>query len=287
MRVRPTCLFIALLAVATTGLWAGEGDGDEVVRKEVRKVVIDCDGEDCSDDHRVIALDGGNAVWISDEDCEGEECDFGFVRKIAEDVECDGEECDRQVFVFKTGGGPMAFGEHDFKFEFGPRGFLGVQFLPLTQELAEHFEVGSGSGVMVSKVIEDSPAERAGLQVGDIITSVNGEGLGRGGLVAALSGTEGGDEVDLGVVRFGREMAINATLDEREGHAMAMGHGGPHKVIEIHGAPGAPHAIGHRHLDHDDLCEGLEECEIRIECEEEDNCSCEVNGEAVDCPSMN
>ncbi len=289
MRSRHANLLIALLSMSAAGLWAGENGEEEVVRKEVRKIVVDCKGEDCGEQHRVVALSGGNAVWISDEDCEGEECTLAFNHEIANDIECDDEDCDHQVFVFKTGGRPMAFGDHDFRFDAKPRGFLGVQFLPLTEELAQHFEAGT-SGVMVSKVIDESPAAIAGLQVGDIITSVNGEDLGRRSLVGALSGTEGGDEVDLGVVRYGREMTISATLEERQGQPIEWMHGGDHKVIEFHGGPEALHGKGHvraRHLDTDQLCQGLDECEVRIECETEDDCTCEVNGESAACPAMN
>lgn len=37
-------------------------------------------------------------------------------------------------------------------------------------------------------------------------------------------------------------------------------------------------------FDADELCAGLEECEVRIECADEDDCTCEVNGAAVECP---
>lgn len=50
------------------------------------------------------------------------------------------------------------------------RPYLGVELTGLSPELRRHFGVGEDAGVMVSKVIEDSAAERAGLAVGDIIT---------------------------------------------------------------------------------------------------------------------
>ena len=47
----------------------------------------------------------------------------------------------------------------------GHRRFIGVQLMSLTPELREHFGVPSEAGVMVSKVFEDTPAERAGIEI--------------------------------------------------------------------------------------------------------------------------
>lgn len=106
-----------------------------------------------------LLLTGSGAVLADDEDI----VERKKVRKVI--VECEGDDCDRQVYVFKTGEAPMAWAgdDHDFRFYAGPRGFLGVQFLPLTDELAAHFGTDAAGAVMVSKVIDDSPAQRAGL----------------------------------------------------------------------------------------------------------------------------
>lgn len=54
------------------------------------------------------------------------------------------------------------------------RGWLGVQIQDVTRELAESFGMPKPSGALVAKVIPNSPAEEAGLQIGDIITEFNG-----------------------------------------------------------------------------------------------------------------
>jgi serine protease Do len=54
------------------------------------------------------------------------------------------------------------------------RGWLGVQIQDVTRELAESFGMKKPQGALVSKVMEKSPAEAAGIQVGDIITEFNG-----------------------------------------------------------------------------------------------------------------
>ncbi len=54
------------------------------------------------------------------------------------------------------------------------RGWLGVQIQDVTRELAESFGMSKPQGALVAKVIPDSPAEKAGLQIGDIIIEFNG-----------------------------------------------------------------------------------------------------------------
>ncbi len=54
------------------------------------------------------------------------------------------------------------------------RGWLGVQIQDVTRELAESFGMDKPYGALVSKVIADSPAEKAGVKIGDIIIEFNG-----------------------------------------------------------------------------------------------------------------
>ncbi|MFI3138456.1 MAG: DegQ family serine endoprotease [Methylococcaceae bacterium] len=54
------------------------------------------------------------------------------------------------------------------------RGWLGVQIQDVTRELAESFGMSKPQGALVAKVIPDSPAEKAGLQIGDVIIEFNG-----------------------------------------------------------------------------------------------------------------
>ncbi len=61
--------------------------------------------------------------------------------------------------------------------EFGTvrRGSLGMGVQDITERLAKAFDVGQKQGVLVTSVDADSPADRAGLQAGDIITQLNGD----------------------------------------------------------------------------------------------------------------
>jgi membrane-associated protease RseP (regulator of RpoE activity) len=57
------------------------------------------------------------------------------------------------------------------------KGYLGVQLIELTPDLLDHFDVKGGSGVMISHVEPGSPADKAGLEVGDVITGIDGAGV--------------------------------------------------------------------------------------------------------------
>jgi len=50
--------------------------------------------------------------------------------------------------------------------------FLGVKVEKLTDQLREYFNVSDGLGVLVAEVVEESPAEKAGLKAGDVITKI-------------------------------------------------------------------------------------------------------------------
>jgi S1-C subfamily serine protease len=111
--------------------------------------------------------------------------------------------------------------ERPFNFDFdfdalpfitSPRGRLGVQLNELTPELATYFGAKEG-GVLVSRVTRDSPAEKAGLKAGDVITSIDGDRIRHtDDLVDELRDKEG--EVTLGIVRDKKESSVKATIEE-------------------------------------------------------------------------
>jgi len=61
------------------------------------------------------------------------------------------------------------------KYGFVGRGYLGVESQNLTPELAEEFNLGGATGVLVGGVAPNGPAEMAGLQAGDVITQFDGK----------------------------------------------------------------------------------------------------------------
>ena len=68
------------------------------------------------------------------------------------------------------------------------RGWLGVLIQEVTRELAESFGMDNPQGALVAKVLEDSPAEEAGLQVGDVIVEFNGKKVMRSSSLPPLVG---------------------------------------------------------------------------------------------------
>jgi membrane-associated protease RseP (regulator of RpoE activity) len=102
-----------------------------------------------------------------------------------------------------------------FSFSFGTsRGRLGVDASSMTDELRGYFGAPRGSGVLVQKVQPGTPAAKAGVRVGDVLTRVEGHNVDSTGDVGrALSGKHSGDSVTLGVVRAHRTLQLTAKLD--------------------------------------------------------------------------
>lgn len=97
----------------------------------------------------------------------------------------------------------------------GGRARLGVQVQPLGGELGEYFGAKDG-GVLVAGVTPESPAARAGLKAGDVITKVNGEAVkDPGELMEALGDVEDDGAVTLDIVRDRKASTVKATLEPR------------------------------------------------------------------------
>jgi len=168
-------------------------------------------------------------------------------------------------------------------------GFLGVELTELTPELREHFGVGAETGVMVSRVVEDSPAAKAGIRVGDILTAVDGAGVASGQQLAReIRGHEAGDTVRVEVVRDGRTETLAAVVEKREGMAMPEGFSHMEHAARIHElkmkcGEGEEECAHLKELQALQLgCGEGEECKIEVRCEGE-GCTCTVNGEEKDC----
>jgi len=97
------------------------------------------------------------------------------------------------------------------------RGRLGVQIQDMTPELAKSLNVKDVRGVLITTVDAGSPAEKAGIHVGDIVTGVNGERVDDvNALRNHIAATPPGTDVALTVLRDGHEETIHAKLIELE-----------------------------------------------------------------------
>ena len=261
---------IAALAPLAQSAFAQEDDSVDV-RVVKKKVQISCDdGEDCAEGLHEIVIDAGahgdrKVLFVGDD---------GETRVLSGDG---------HSWISKHG-------EHSFRLDGG--GFLGVHLTELTDDLRDHFGVPRGQGVMISKVVDDSPAFRAGLAAGDIVTAVAGNAVKSGGsLSRAIRKLEDGDVADLEVWRDGSMMQLSAQIEERKSSRRSFafhgdGVGGDtsaHANVfvvcddEDGDCPETPHVKFFSNLD----CDG-DECEIEVNCENGD-CVCTVNGEVQSC----
>jgi serine protease Do len=96
-------------------------------------------------------------------------------------------------------------------FAFGNNRRIGVSTMQLTKQLADYFGIGDGQGVLVTSVAEDSPAAKAGIKAGDVITAIDGEKVdGAGDVARGINKRKEGD-VTLTVIRKGNQRTITVT----------------------------------------------------------------------------
>ena len=120
------------------------------------------------------------------------------------------------------------------------RGRIGVQIAPVTKEVAESIGLGKPAGALVQSVEAGGPADKAGIEAGDIITKVDGKVVEKSGDLPRMVGnTKPGTKTTLQVFRRGSNKDITVTVAEfeadkphaprqRPGHAArAQGRAGP------------------------------------------------------------
>ncbi|MGH9769078.1 MAG: Do family serine endopeptidase, partial [Blastocatellia bacterium] len=95
------------------------------------------------------------------------------------------------------------------------RGHLGITIQPITSEMAANLGLKDVRGVIINSVEQGSPAERAGLKQGDVITVINGTQIDdSNSLRNIIASAAPGTEMTMTILRDGREQQLRATLGE-------------------------------------------------------------------------
>ena len=104
-----------------------------------------------------------------------------------------------------------------FRFGFGQRKFIGVGVQELNPELSEYFGIDKGTGILISSIEKDGPADRAGLKVGDVIITANGDRMERSqDLVELIQDKEKGDKITIEYLRNKKQRTVEVEVEEEE-----------------------------------------------------------------------
>ncbi len=95
------------------------------------------------------------------------------------------------------------------------RSYIGVQIQPVSDAVAKAMKLDKRQGALVADVIKDSPAEEAGIEVGDVIVEFEGEMIENvSHLKNVVSATEPGKKVKVELIRNGKVKTLMAVLKE-------------------------------------------------------------------------
>ena len=93
------------------------------------------------------------------------------------------------------------------------RGWLGVSIQPVTPELAKALKLSKEEGALVAQVLPDSPAQKAGLQAGDVIVEYDGHAIAKAAdLPRLVAGTPIGQSATVKVLRDGKPLTVTAQI---------------------------------------------------------------------------
>ena len=117
------------------------------------------------------------------------------------------------------------------------KGWLGVGIRELTPSLHEKLKLGNETGLQVTEVYPDSPADDAGLQVEDVIIQFDGKRVEQAREFSRMVRNAGADQkVTLLIIRAGQRKTFEVMLGKRRspGYAAAFSHGfGPGKSVAV------------------------------------------------------
>jgi len=197
------------LVVATGRLHADVADDSQV--EKVVVVQIGSDDEETGTRAVVVRTDGPTGAGCCLRGAKG-----GGARVLAAPGPATGDSSGLALIAGPGSGpivqlAPLAVGVDD-----DGSGWLGVHLTAVPAPLSAQLDL-EGVGVMVSNVVEDSPADEAGMRRWDVIVSLNGESVSAdmGPLIERIRGLGEGSDVDLAVMRNGAKTDLTVTLGAR------------------------------------------------------------------------
>lgn len=110
---------------------------------------------------------------------------------------------------------PSTNSDGNLVFSFGGNRRIGVSTETLSKQLADYFGAKDG-GVLITSVTENSPAAKAGLKAGDVITAVDGEKVDSSGDVSRLINKKQDGDVSLTILRDRNTRTVTLTPEKRE-----------------------------------------------------------------------
>ena len=110
-----------------------------------------------------------------------------------------------------------------YSLAFGSSRRIGVSTTALTKQLADYFGAAGGHGLLLTSVREDSPAAKAGLKAGDVITEVDGEKIEDAGDLSRAINRKNEGEITLTIIRDKSQRTIRVTPEKGD----AMQYFGP------------------------------------------------------------
>jgi len=118
------------------------------------------------------------------------------------------------------------------------RGWLGVLIQPVTYDLAQSFGMSKPQGSLVAKVFPDSPAEAAGVQVGDVVLTFAGQEISKNSdLPPIVASVKAGTSAPLEIWREGKKRIVNVIVGKlpKDDKSLAKGKTGKPKATDVAG----------------------------------------------------
>jgi len=168
---------------------------------------------------------GENVTIKIDRDGETKEVDVKLGELTEEDIWNEFESKFPTLFTPQkkriAPGPPLLEGRPDvFRFDITQRKFIGVYTRPLNPELAEYFGVDKGTGLLIERLEEDGPAEKAGLRVGDVILRADGERVETTEKLSRyIQDKEKGDKINIEYLRNKKKQSVEVEVEEEDSRA--------------------------------------------------------------------